>query len=126
MVKNQSAKCMRLELCRFHPWVGKIPWRWKWQPTSVLLPGEFHGQRSLASYSSWGCKELDMTEVLILSLFTFKEIQVPSVDIICTTSPPGDCNVVNQILLTNYLALMSAYNLFYQLRGNQSLSYLER
>ena len=79
--------------------------------TPIFLPGESHGQRSLASYSSWGCKELDMTEVLILSLFTFKEIQVPSVDIICTTSPPGDCNVVNQILLTNYLALMSAYNL---------------
>ena len=29
---------------------------------SVLLPGEFHGQRSLADYSPWGCKELDTTE----------------------------------------------------------------
>ena len=28
-------------------WVGKFPWRREWQPTSVLLPGEFHGQRSL-------------------------------------------------------------------------------
>ena len=27
-----------------------------WQPTLVLLPGEFHGQRSLAGYSPWGCK----------------------------------------------------------------------
>ena len=34
----------------------KIPWRRKWQPTSVFLPGEFHGQRSLAGYNSWGCK----------------------------------------------------------------------
>ena len=32
----------------FSPWVRKIPWRRKWQPTPVLLPGEFHGQRTLA------------------------------------------------------------------------------
>ena len=46
------------------PWVGKIPWKRKWQPTLVLLPGKSHGQRSLAGYSPWGCKELDMTERL--------------------------------------------------------------
>ena len=38
---------------RFDPWVGKIFWRRKWQPTPVFLPGEFHGQRSLACYSPW-------------------------------------------------------------------------
>ena len=38
------------------------PWRKKWQPTPVFLPGEFHGQRSLVGYSPWGCKGLDMTE----------------------------------------------------------------
>ena len=32
----------------------KTPWRRKWQPTPVLLPGEFHGQRSLAGYNLWG------------------------------------------------------------------------
>ena len=37
-----------------HPWVGKIPWRRKWQPTPVFLPGKSHGQRSLADYSPWG------------------------------------------------------------------------
>ena len=31
----------------FSPWIGKIPWRWEWQPTPVVLPGESHGQRSL-------------------------------------------------------------------------------
>ena len=36
----------------------------KWQPTSVFLPGKSHTQRSLASYSPWGCKALDMTEQL--------------------------------------------------------------
>ena len=34
----------------FNPWVGKIPWRRKWQPTPVFLPGESNGQRSLADY----------------------------------------------------------------------------
>ena len=38
------------------------PWRRKWQPTPVFLPGQSHGQRSLAGYSPWDCKELDMTE----------------------------------------------------------------
>ena len=46
----------------FDPWVGKIRWSRKWQPTPVFLPGKFHGQRSLAGYSSWGCKDSDMTE----------------------------------------------------------------
>ena len=40
-----------------------IPWWRAWQPTSVLLPGESHGQRSLAGYSPYGHKELDTTEV---------------------------------------------------------------
>ena len=45
------------------PWVGQIPWRRKWQPTPVFLPGESHG-RSLVGYSSWGRKESDTTERL--------------------------------------------------------------
>ena len=39
-------------------------WRRKWQPTPVLLPGKFHGQRNLVGYSPWGYKELDKTEQL--------------------------------------------------------------
>ena len=50
----------------FDPWVGKIPWRRKWQHTPVFLPGESHGLRSLADCSSQGCKELDTTERLHL------------------------------------------------------------
>ena len=42
--------------------VGKIPWRVAWQCTPVFLPGEPHGQRSLAGYSPKCCKELNMTE----------------------------------------------------------------
>ena len=46
------------------PWIRKIPWRRKWQPSPVFLPGKFHGQRSLVGYSPWGCKESDMTKWL--------------------------------------------------------------
>ena len=48
----------------FDPWVGKILWRRKWQPTPVLLPGKPHGWRSMVGYSPWGRKESDMTERL--------------------------------------------------------------
>ena len=48
--------------CRFDPWVRKILWRRKWQPTPVFLPGKSHGQKSLTSYSPWSRKELDTTE----------------------------------------------------------------
>ena len=41
-----------------------ILWRRKWQPTPVVLPGKSRGQRSLAGYSPWSCKELDITEQL--------------------------------------------------------------
>ena len=58
--------------CNSRAWVGKIPWKREWQPTPILLPREFHGQRSLAGYSSWDCKELDTTERLTLSFHTFR------------------------------------------------------
>ena len=50
--------------CRFDPCIRKIPWRRKWQPTPVFLPGESHGQRSLAAYSPWNRKESDMPECM--------------------------------------------------------------
>ena len=55
MVENLPAKCRRH---RFDPWVEKIPWRRKWQPTPVFLPGKSHGQKSLAGYSPRVTKEL--------------------------------------------------------------------
>ena len=64
----------------FNPWVRKIPWKRKWQPTSVFLPGKFHGQRRLSGYSPWGCKESDTTWWL--------------------KSKNTDDNILNYILLT--------------------------
>ena len=46
----------------FDLWVRKIPWRRKWLPTAVFLPGKFQGQRSRAGYSPWGGKETDAAE----------------------------------------------------------------
>jgi len=47
---------------RFDARIGKIPWRRKWQPTPIFLPGKCHEQRSLAGYSPWGRKESDTIE----------------------------------------------------------------
>ena len=53
----------------FDLWVGRIPWRRKWQPTPGFLPGECHGQRSLEGYSPQGHRELDTSEWLAVSHF---------------------------------------------------------
>ena len=42
--------------CGLDAWVGKSPWRKKWQPTQICLTGEFHGQKSLSGYGPWNCK----------------------------------------------------------------------
>ena len=62
VVKQSSCQCRRLKRHGFDPWVGKIPWRSKWQITPVFLLGKSHGQRSLVVYSPWGPKESDMTK----------------------------------------------------------------
>ena len=52
--KESTCQCRRCRTPGFHPWIEKIPWRRKWQPTPILLPGESHGQKILAGYSPWG------------------------------------------------------------------------
>ena len=52
--------CLQCGRPGFDPWVGKIPWRRKWQPTPVFLPGESRGRRSLVGPQ--GRKESDTTE----------------------------------------------------------------
>ena len=61
VVKNPPASA---EDSSSTPGSGKIPWRRKWQPTPVFLPGKSHGQRSLVGYSPWHRKESDMTKRL--------------------------------------------------------------
>ena len=62
MVKNLPVNATRCRRHGFDPWVWRIPWSRKGQPTPIFLPGKSHGQKSLGECSPWGCKELDMTD----------------------------------------------------------------
>ena len=59
-----AGDCLQCRRLGFDPWVGKISWGRKWQPTPVFLLGKPHERRSLVGYSPWGPKESDMTEQL--------------------------------------------------------------
>ena len=63
-VKNLPANAGRARDTGSIPGSGRSPVGEKWQPTPVFLPEKFHGQRSLAGYSPWGCKESARTEQL--------------------------------------------------------------
>ena len=60
--EESACQCRRHKRRGFDPWVRKIPWRRKWQPTPGFLPGAFHEQRSLTGCSPRGCKGSDVTE----------------------------------------------------------------
>ena len=60
----------------FDTWVGKIPWRRKWQPTPVSLPGKSHGQRSLVGCSPCGRKESGTTERLTLTYLCLNKTKI--------------------------------------------------
>ena len=62
VVKNLPANAGDSRDVGLIPRVRKIPWRRKWQPAPLFLPGESHGQWSLVGYSPWGRKESNMTE----------------------------------------------------------------
>ena len=53
--KEYACQYRRYEL---DPWVRKIPWRRKWQPSPVFLPGKSHGQGGLTGYRLWGHKRV--------------------------------------------------------------------
>jgi len=61
VVNNPPANAGDVRNVSSIPGLGRFPWRKAWQPTPVFLPGQSHGQRSLAGYSPWGHKELDST-----------------------------------------------------------------
>ena len=68
LVAQMIRVCLQCGRPGFNPWVGQILWRRKLLPTPVFLPGESHGEMSLAGYSPQGRKELDTTERITLSL----------------------------------------------------------
>ena len=67
--------CLQCRRLRFNPWVGKIPWKKKWQPTSVFLSGKSHGQGSVTDCKLWGHKESDVTQWL--STYTQADVYIP-------------------------------------------------
>ena len=87
--KESACRFRRHKRLGFDPWVGKMPWRRKWQTTPIFLPGTFCGQRSLVGYSPWGSKQSDTTEQ------TSTEIEsevAPSCPALCNPvdyTPPG-------------------------------------
>ena len=80
--KEPACQCTRHKRCWFDLWVRKIPWRRKWLPTPVFLPGEFHGLWGLARVT-----KLSTTEQLTLSLFSPHIPYAPaSLDLASSTS----------------------------------------
>ena len=60
----------------FDPWVGKIPWKREWQPTSVIWSEKSHGKRSLEGYRPWGHQESDTTEQLSIHTLPMSQVAV--------------------------------------------------
>ena len=88
--KSVLFRCNQVKMMSYWIWgvfSWPFPWRRKWQPTPVFLPGESHGRRSLVGYSPWGRKELDTTERLHFTftslcsslLFTAKKKKIEAV-----------------------------------------------
>ena len=75
VVRGQESDC-QCRRCRFNPWSRKIPWRRKWQPAPVFLPGKSYRQRSLVGYSPQGGKESDMTEQLSVCMHSAEWVPV--------------------------------------------------
>ena len=65
---------------RFNPWVGKIPWRRKWQPIPVLLPGESHGQRSLMGSSHSSVQSLSHVQLFATPRTAARQSSLSSID----------------------------------------------
>ena len=76
LVTQGVSVCLQSQRPGFDPWVRKIPWRRKWQPTPILLTRKSHGQRSLVAYSSWGHEESDTIEQLHFSILLSPNLQL--------------------------------------------------
>ena len=87
--EEPACQCRRHKRLGFYPWIGKIPWRRKWQPTPVFLPGKFHGQRILAGAVHGVTKKLGMTQQLnnkkyVNKVDWFQHLFLPSSVLYCT------------------------------------------
>ena len=76
VVKNLTVSAEDAQDAGLISWLRKILWSRKQQPIPLFLSGKFHQQRSLAGYSPWGHKELDMTEYAHAHTHTHTCLQV--------------------------------------------------
>ena len=92
--------------------MGKMPWRREWLPTPVFFPGEFHGQRSVASYSSKGHKDSDTTERLNWTELCLLAKLLQSCPTLCNPmdySPPGfSVHGILQTRILEWVAILSS------------------
>ena len=84
---ESACQCRKPE---FDPWVGKIPWRRKWQPSLVFLPGKPHGQRSLVGCSPWGHKRVGHNLVTLQQ----QETCIGQLSTISSKSPTSLCRTI--------------------------------
>ena len=112
--KESACQCRKRRRHGFDPWVVKIPWRREWQPTPAFLPGESHGQQSLAGYSPGGRKESDTTEWLSTHACTDRVHQPWYLWLPCTTlnTPPKP---TPQYIFKNYFHNKKCERLFTEL-----------
>ena len=103
VVKNPPA--FQKWRCEFNPWVRKIPSRMQWQPTSIFLPGDLHGQRSLLGYSPWGCKESDTTEQLSMHTWAKEQQMSRWIVTLCDKLPWELAQPKRVVLVTSCLRI---------------------
>ena len=101
-LRGQSI-CLQCRRPRFNPWVGRIPWRRKWQPTLVFLPGESHGQRSLeATVHRVAKSRTRLSDFTSLCKFYLWYYHYYLGSLMCSFSPQG-LFLKKKIISTNFI-----------------------
>ena len=113
--KESTCQCRRCKRCGFDPWIKKTAWSRKWQSTPVFLPGKSHGQRSLAGYSPWDHKELDVTYTKLpppqtLRTWTRKECVVLSWPKTSSAARSAVGEFLNRVIFTSPALLILKQN----------------
>ena len=109
--KESTCQCRICRKCRLHSWVGKIPWRKKWQGSPVFLTIKSHGQRSLVGYSPWGGKEADMTKWLSIQKASIQRWQ--ALELLLPTAEPLDSWILSKYFAYEvYRSQCTFYNIF--------------
>ena len=118
---------------RLGPWVGKITWRRKWQPTPAFLPGKSYGHKSLVGYSPWFHEESDMTEQLSTRSNKRQRSHGASQVVLVVKNPPANAGDVRDMgsipeserspettITTRNPIILAFYNFFSEVRGFNS------